>query len=91
MTQAPSSASGNESRRGTATIQSTRDAGSAATSFAGSDADAQRRRELALFLKAKRAAVVHPDLGLVDLTYAPLRPRGVTDGLSVVVYSSRAA
>jgi hypothetical protein len=29
-------------------------------------------------------------LGPVELTYAPLRPRGVADDLSVVVYSARA-
>lgn len=39
-------------------------------------------------LKVKR--LQHPALGTVELTYAPLRPRGVADGLSVVVYSARA-
>jgi hypothetical protein len=29
----------------------------------------------------------HAELGIIDLTYAPLRPRGVADDLSVVVYS----
>jgi hypothetical protein len=29
----------------------------------------------------------HAALGAVELTYAPLRPRGVADDLSVVVYS----
>ncbi|HEY7641562.1 MAG TPA: helix-turn-helix transcriptional regulator [Steroidobacteraceae bacterium] len=38
-------------------------------------------------LKVKR--LQHPTLGAVELTYAPLRPRGVTHDLSVVVYSSR--
>jgi transcriptional regulator with XRE-family HTH domain len=36
-------------------------------------------------LKAKRLR--HAELGIVDLTYAPLRPRGVAGDLSVVVYS----
>ena len=39
-------------------------------------------------LKVKR--LQHAELGTVDLTYAPLRPRGVADDLSVVVYSARA-
>ena len=39
-------------------------------------------------LKVKR--LQHPELGPVELTYAPLRPRGVADDLSVVVYSARA-
>jgi hypothetical protein len=38
-----------------------------------------------LQLKAKRLR--HAELGIIDLTYAPLRPRGVADDLSVVVYS----
>jgi transcriptional regulator with XRE-family HTH domain len=40
-------------------------------------------------LKVKR--LQHPGLGAVELTYAPLRPRGVADDLSVVIYSSQAA
>lgn len=40
-------------------------------------------------VKTKRLR--HAELGLIDLTYAPLRPRGVAHDLSVVVYSSRAA
>jgi transcriptional regulator with XRE-family HTH domain len=36
-------------------------------------------------LKAKRLR--HSELGIIDLTYAPLRPRGVAGDLSVVVYS----
>jgi transcriptional regulator with XRE-family HTH domain len=39
-------------------------------------------------LKVKRLR--HPEWGPVELTYAPLRPRGVADDLSVVVYSARA-
>jgi len=39
-------------------------------------------------LKVKR--LQHAELGPVELTYAPLRPRGVADDLSVVVYSARA-
>lgn len=63
MTQAPRSASGNESRRGARAIQSTRDTGSATTTFPDS-ANTQRRHELGLFLKAKRAAVVPQSVGL---------------------------
>jgi len=37
-------------------------------------------------LKIKR--LQHPDWGPIDLTYAPLRPRGVADDVSVVVYSA---
>ncbi len=36
-------------------------------------------------LKTKRLR--HADLGLIDLTYAPLRPRGVAGDVSVSVYS----
>jgi MmyB-like transcription regulator ligand binding domain len=39
-------------------------------------------------VKVKR--LQHAALGPVELTYAPLRPRGVADDLSVVVYSARA-
>ena len=45
----------------------------------------QARQLDVLQLKAKRLR--HAELGIVDLTYAPLRPRGVADDLSVVVYS----
>lgn len=38
-------------------------------------------------LKAKRLR--HAELGILDLTYAPLRPRGVADDISVVVYGAR--
>lgn len=45
-----------------------------------------RERQLDVIqLKAKRLR--HAELGIVDLTYAPLRPRGVANDLSVVVYS----
>ena len=43
----------------------------------------QARQLDVLQLKAKRLR--HAELGIVDLTYAPLRPRGVADDLSVVV------
>jgi hypothetical protein len=39
-------------------------------------------------LKVKR--LQHSGLGPLELTYAPLRPRGVAADLSVVVYSARA-
>jgi len=45
----------------------------------------QERQLDVLQLKAKRLR--HAELGIVDLTYAPLRPRGVANDLSVVVYS----
>ena len=38
-------------------------------------------------LRTKR--VLHPRLGAIDLTYAPLQPKGVAGDLSVVVYSPR--
>lgn len=38
-------------------------------------------------LRAKRLR--HAELGILDLTYAPLRPRGVADNISVVVYGAR--
>jgi transcriptional regulator with XRE-family HTH domain len=38
-------------------------------------------------LRAKRLR--HAELGILDLTYAPLRPRGVADDISVVVYGAR--
>jgi transcriptional regulator with XRE-family HTH domain len=39
-------------------------------------------------LKVKRLR--HAEGGVLDLTYAPLRPRGVADDISVVVYATRA-
>ena len=36
-------------------------------------------------LRTKR--MLHPKLGPIDLTYAPLQPKGVAGDLSVVVYS----
>ena len=36
-------------------------------------------------LRTKR--MLHPKLGAIDLTYAPLQPKGVAGDLSVVVYS----
>jgi MmyB-like transcription regulator ligand binding domain len=45
----------------------------------------QARQLDVLQLRAKRLR--HAELGIVDLTYAPLRPRGVANDLSVVVYS----
>lgn len=45
----------------------------------------QARQLDVMQLKAKRLR--HAELGIVDLTYAPLRPRGVANDLSVVVYS----
>ena len=45
----------------------------------------QARQLDVMQLKAKRLR--HAELGTVDLTYAPLRPRGVASDLSVVVYS----
>ena len=38
-------------------------------------------------LRAKRLR--HAELGILDLTYAPLRPRGVAEDISVVVYGAR--
>lgn len=47
-----------------------------------------RERELDVpHLKVKRLR--HPEAGILDLTYAPLRPRGVADDISVVVYATR--
>jgi len=45
----------------------------------------QRRQLDVARLKSKRLR--HPELGSIDLTYAPLRPRGVASDLSVIVYS----
>ena len=45
----------------------------------------QARQLDVMQLKAKRLR--HAELGTIDLTYAPLRPRGVANDLSVVVYS----
>jgi transcriptional regulator with XRE-family HTH domain len=42
-----------------------------------------------LQLKGKRLR--HAELGIIDLTYAPLRPRGVAGDISVVVYGTRPA
>jgi transcriptional regulator with XRE-family HTH domain len=64
MTHTPGDVSGNESRADRPAIQTIRDAGSATTPLPLRDADAQRRRELALFLKAKRAAVAPQKVGL---------------------------
>lgn len=61
MTQAPIGTTGNEFKRATRPSQTSADAGSATTSF---DADTQRRSELALFLKAKRAALSPQSVGL---------------------------
>lgn len=36
----------------------------------------------------RRKRLRHPELGILDLTYAPLRPRGVAGDLSVVVYAT---
>jgi hypothetical protein len=47
----------------------------------------QARRLDVMQLKAKRLR--HAELGVLDLTYAPLRPRGVAQDLSVVVYSGQ--
>jgi transcriptional regulator with XRE-family HTH domain len=44
--------------------QTSGDAGIGSTTFATSDPDAQRRAELALFLKAKRAAIAPQNIGL---------------------------
>jgi transcriptional regulator with XRE-family HTH domain len=44
------------------------------------------RRLDAPHLKIKRLR--HAELGILDLTYAPLRPRGVADDVSVVVYAT---
>ncbi|HEV8330113.1 MAG TPA: helix-turn-helix transcriptional regulator [Steroidobacteraceae bacterium] len=64
MTQTPGDATGTESRRRAFAVQTTGDTGSATTTFRCGDADAQRRRELAAFLKAKRAAVEPQKVGL---------------------------
>ena len=66
MTHTPGDATGNESRiSGRAlAVQTIRDTGSATTTLPGGDTDARRRRELALFLKAKRAAVAPQTVGL---------------------------
>ncbi|HJY36266.1 MAG TPA: helix-turn-helix transcriptional regulator [Steroidobacteraceae bacterium] len=64
MTQSPGNATGNESSRKALAIQTIRDTGSATTTLPCNDADAQRRRELALFLKAKRAAIAPQKVGL---------------------------
>ena len=45
----------------------------------------QERQLDVIQLKAKRLR--HAELGILDLTYAPLRPRGVANDLSVIVYS----
>jgi len=61
MTQAPIGTTANEFKRATRPSQSSADAGSATTRF---DAETQRRSELALFLKAKRAALSPQSVGL---------------------------
>ena len=64
MTQTPGDVTGTESRRHALAVQTTGDTGSATTTFLGGDADAQRRLELAAFLKAKRAAIEPQCVGL---------------------------
>jgi transcriptional regulator with XRE-family HTH domain len=61
MTQAPIVTTGSEFKRAARPSQPTADTGTASTSF---DADTQRRSELALFLKAKRAALSPQSVGL---------------------------
>jgi len=61
MTQTPIETTGSEFKRASRPSQTSTGAGSATTSF---DADAQRRDELALFLKAKRAALSPQSVGL---------------------------
>jgi transcriptional regulator with XRE-family HTH domain len=61
MTQAPIGTTGNEFKRAARPSQTSADTGSATTT---SDADTQRRDELALFLKAKRAALSPQSVGL---------------------------
>src|SRR5262245_18651312 len=61
MTHTPIGTTGNEFKRATQASQTTVDTGSASTSF---DAATQRRTELALFLKAKRAALSPQSVGL---------------------------
>jgi transcriptional regulator with XRE-family HTH domain len=63
MTQAPIGTTGGEFRRAGRSSQTSVDTGSPTTSFAA-DPDAQRRSELALFLKAKRAALSPQSIGL---------------------------
>ena len=63
MTQAPIDTMNGEFRRTAKVSQSSADAGSATTTFGG-DPDAQRRSELAQFLKARRAAVSPQSIGL---------------------------
>jgi transcriptional regulator with XRE-family HTH domain len=63
MTDTPGDVTGNESRGRSLAVQTIRDTGIASTPLTG-DADARRRRELALFLKAKRAAVAPQNVGL---------------------------
>jgi len=61
MTQTPIVTTGSQSKRATSPRQTIADTGTATTSF---DANAQRRSELALFLKAKRAALSPQSVGL---------------------------
>jgi transcriptional regulator with XRE-family HTH domain len=63
MTQAPAWKTSPESKQAGRPGQPTGNAGSATTTFPG-DAEAQRRNELALFLKARRAAVRPQSVGL---------------------------
>jgi transcriptional regulator with XRE-family HTH domain len=63
MTQAPIETMSGEFRRAARGSQSSGNAGSAATTLGG-DPDAQRRSELAQFLKAKRAGVSPQSVGL---------------------------
>jgi transcriptional regulator with XRE-family HTH domain len=62
MTQTPIVTTGSEFKRASRPSQTSADTGSATTSF--DDADAERRSELALFLKAKRAALSPQSVGL---------------------------
>ena len=64
MTQTPIGTPGSEFKRPDRASQTSADTGSASTSFVGGDPDAQRRAELALFLKAKRAALSPQSVGL---------------------------
>jgi transcriptional regulator with XRE-family HTH domain len=63
MTQAPIDTMSGESKRARRASQTSANAGSASTTFSG-DPDAQRRSELALFLKGRRAAVSPKSVGL---------------------------
>jgi transcriptional regulator with XRE-family HTH domain len=64
MTQTPIGRPGSEFKRPRSASQTSADTGSPTTTFPGRDSDAQRRAELALFLKAKRAALSPQSVGL---------------------------